>query len=300
VLERFGRIAWDSPRAPQRGRAAFDEELRTLRRALDDAQRRAVELDTAWGRLGDDDLVVGGRRFADVEAWWRAARENPSALTQIATTVMTRHEMARRALKQAEALLRPWVIRHLKDRRLPAPHSDTPRRVKFPGRAFLADRTNGDEGIPVAAEAVLPFLLAARATTYAAASRALFAEGVDLHLNCRQAIHHDLCWNPSTLEQRTGRVDRIGAKCERAGRPIHVYLPYVAETQDEKMYRVVMDRARWFSVVMGEQYRVDENTAEKLARRVPFPPSAAEELRFALHVVARESHDGAPEGQAAP
>ena len=29
-------------------------------------------------------------------------------------------------------------------------------------------------------------------------------------------IHHDLCWNPSNLEQRTGRIDRIGAKAERA------------------------------------------------------------------------------------
>ncbi len=38
--------------------------------------------------------------------------------------------------------------------------------------------------------------------------------------------------------------------------PIHVYLPYIAATQDEKMYRVVMDRERWFSVVMGEEYKV--------------------------------------------
>ena len=44
----------------------------------------------------------------------------------------------------------------------------------------------------------------------------VLAEGVDLHLNCRFVIHHDLSWNPSTLEQRTGRIDRIGAKCERS------------------------------------------------------------------------------------
>jgi hypothetical protein len=31
----------------------------------------------------------------------------------------------------------------------------------------------------------------------------VMAEGVDLHLHCRHAIHHDLDWNPSTLEQRT-------------------------------------------------------------------------------------------------
>jgi superfamily II DNA/RNA helicase len=74
----------------------------------------------------------------------------------------------------------------------------------------------------------------------------VMAEGVDLHRFCRYVIHHDLCWNPSTLEQRTGRIDRIGAKVEQCGHPIHVYLPYLAETQDEKIYRVVMDRERWF------------------------------------------------------
>jgi hypothetical protein len=51
----------------------------------------------------------------------------------------------------------------------------------------------------------------------------IMAEGVDLHLNCRHIIHHDLCWNPSTLEQRTGRIDRIGAKVERCGQPIKIY-----------------------------------------------------------------------------
>ena len=112
----------------------------------------------------------------------------------------------------------------------------------------------------------------------------VMAEGVDLHLNCRHIIHHDLCWNPSTLEQRTGRVDRIGAKAEIAGHPIQVYLPFIAETQDEKMYRVVMDRERWFNVVMGEDYKVDIQTTDKIACRIPFPSAAASELAFDLRV----------------
>jgi superfamily II DNA or RNA helicase len=110
----------------------------------------------------------------------------------------------------------------------------------------------------------------------------VMAEGVDLHRYCRFVIHHDLCWNPSTLEQRTGRIDRVGAKVERTGQPIHVYLPFIAETQDEKMYRVVMDRERWFSLVMGENYQVDARTTEKLAERIPFPEEAARELAFRL------------------
>ncbi len=112
----------------------------------------------------------------------------------------------------------------------------------------------------------------------------VMAEGVDLHLNCRQIIHHDLCWNPSTLEQRTGRVDRVGAKAEQCGKPIYVYLPYVSETQDEKMYRVVMDRERWFSVVMGEKFDVSAHATDKLASRIPLPASLARQLAFRLEV----------------
>ena len=110
------------------------------------------------------------------------------------------------------------------------------------------------------------------------------AEGVDLHLNCRHVIHHDLCWNPSTLEQCTGRIDRIGAKIERCGNPLRIYLPFIAETQDEKMYRVVMDRERWFKVVMGEKIKMDARSTDKLASRIPLPEAAAEKLMFKLNV----------------
>lgn len=112
----------------------------------------------------------------------------------------------------------------------------------------------------------------------------VMAEGVDLHRFCRYVIHHDLDWNPSMLEQRTGRVDRIGAKVETCGQPIRIYLPFIAETQDEKMYRVVMDRERWFSVVMGEQFKVDARHTESLALRIPLPAAVASQLAFRLEV----------------
>lgn len=112
----------------------------------------------------------------------------------------------------------------------------------------------------------------------------VLAEGVDLHLSCRYVIHHDLSWNPSTLEQRTGRVDRIGAKAETVKKPIEVFLPYIGGTQDEKQYRVVMDRERWFQVLMGEEYRTDESYTERSAERIPLPLEAAEALAFDLSV----------------
>lgn len=111
----------------------------------------------------------------------------------------------------------------------------------------------------------------------------VLAEGVDLHLNCRYVIHHDLCWNPSTLEQRTGRVDRIGAKAEKVKGSICVYLPYIAATQDEKMFRVVRDRERWFQILMGDKYQIDEGATEARAERVPLPDSVQADLMMKLH-----------------
>jgi hypothetical protein len=113
-------------------------------------------------------------------------------------------------------------------------------------------------------------------------SSRILGEGVDLHRFCRHVIHHDLDWNPSILEQRTGRVDRIRCKAERSGRPIEIYQPFLAGGADEKMFRVVKDRERWFQIVMGQEYRLDEATTERLAQRVPLPAKLAEELLFRL------------------
>jgi hypothetical protein len=113
-------------------------------------------------------------------------------------------------------------------------------------------------------------------------SSAVLGEGVDLHRFCRFVIHHDLSWNPSIIEQRTGRLDRIRCRAETTGRPIVVYLPYIAESADEKLYRVVRDRQRWFQVVMGQRFTFDERTSEEIAARVPLPPSLAGQLLFDL------------------
>jgi hypothetical protein len=112
----------------------------------------------------------------------------------------------------------------------------------------------------------------------------VMGEGIDLHLHCRHVIHHDLDWNPSVLEQRTGRLDRLGSHSELSGEPIEIFQPFVGGTQDEKCYRVVKDRERWFNVVMGENLELDEASTDQVANRVPLPQEIVEELRFKLGV----------------
>ena len=113
-------------------------------------------------------------------------------------------------------------------------------------------------------------------------SSSVLSEGVDLHWECRTVIHHDLDWNPSTLEQRTGRLDRIGSLSEKVGQSINIYEPYTSGLQDEKTFKVVKDRARWFSIVMGDDGDLDEENADKIAQRAPMPPELIKRLTLDL------------------
>ena len=63
-----------------------------------------------------------------------------------------------------------------------------------------------------------------------------------------------------------------------------VYLPFLKATQDEKMYRVVTDRERWFNIVMGNEVAMDTASTERLAERFPVPQSLIDELSFNLGV----------------
>jgi Helicase conserved C-terminal domain len=90
-------------------------------------------------------------------------------------------------------------------------------------------------------------------------------EGIDLHRECRHVVHHDLPWNPATLEQRTGRIDRLGSKAERLQinakgdykSSLDIAVPYIAGTYDEHRFRVVHGRAQLFEVTMGGEYAID-------------------------------------------
>jgi hypothetical protein len=113
-------------------------------------------------------------------------------------------------------------------------------------------------------------------------SSVVMGEGIDLHRFCRHVIHHDGYWNPSVMEQQTGRLDRIQCKAEMCGQPIHVYQPFIAGGADERMCRVLRDRERWFQIVMGQKFEFDEAASETIAERLPMPEELARPLMFNL------------------
>ena len=140
-------------------------------------------------------------------------------------------------------------------------------------------------------------------------------EGIDLHRECRNVIHYDLGWNPATIEQRTGRADRIGSKTERDRRlaqrgglkpaedvmpGLDIGLPYLAATYDERMYDVLRTRAQVFEILTGGDPTADrdsdapwtmsddEGTASDVSF-VPLPQEMLNELRVDLSVAPRRN-----------
>jgi hypothetical protein len=129
-------------------------------------------------------------------------------------------------------------------------------------------------------------------------------EGIDLHRHCRHVVHYDLPWNPATIEQRTGRADRIGSKTfrereaeRRRGQPssfLSVGVPYLAGTYDERIYEEVRIRAQTFEVLTGGSFAADhaegvvgekdDEGAGVGFRAIPLPTVMLDDLRVRLDV----------------
>ncbi|MCA9759363.1 MAG: DEAD/DEAH box helicase family protein, partial [Candidatus Eisenbacteria bacterium] len=96
-------------------------------------------------------------------------------------------------------------------------------------------------------------------------------EGEDLHTFCRRVIHYGIAWTPSAMEQRTGRVDRIGSLVQRAldGRDdpadgeelIQVYYPHLVDTVEVLQVRKVLERLNQFLRLI-HQTKVGETPQE--------------------------------------
>ncbi len=72
------------------------------------------------------------------------------------------------------------------------------------------------------------------------------AEGIDLQF-ARIVINYDLPWNPMRVEQRIGRIDRLGQQADK----IHVWNLFYRDTIDDRIYRRLFKRLRVFEETLG-------------------------------------------------
>ncbi|MDE0674869.1 MAG: helicase-related protein [bacterium] len=72
------------------------------------------------------------------------------------------------------------------------------------------------------------------------------AEGLNLQ-TCGVEINYDVPWNPMRLEQRIGRVDRIGQRFDA----VNIWSYFLEGTIEAQVYRRLRDRIDWFKGVVG-------------------------------------------------
>ncbi len=71
-------------------------------------------------------------------------------------------------------------------------------------------------------------------------------EGLNLHQRCRVVVNLELPWNPMRLEQRIGRVDRIGQ-----ARRVHAFHLIAAQTNEERLLERLRARVARAQGVVG-------------------------------------------------
>jgi superfamily II DNA or RNA helicase len=71
-------------------------------------------------------------------------------------------------------------------------------------------------------------------------------EGLNLQRTCRIVINLELPWNPMRLEQRIGRVDRIGQR-----RTVHAFHLVSADTGEQRLLSALCDRVARAQVEIG-------------------------------------------------
>ncbi|MBE2939369.1 DEAD/DEAH box helicase [Anoxybacillus flavithermus] len=71
-------------------------------------------------------------------------------------------------------------------------------------------------------------------------------EGINLQF-CHHVINYDLPWNPMRLEQRIGRVHRLGQT-----KDVHIYNFVVRNTIEEHMFTLLYEKIQLFERVVGE------------------------------------------------
>ncbi|HET91348.1 MAG TPA: helicase [Chloroflexi bacterium] len=72
------------------------------------------------------------------------------------------------------------------------------------------------------------------------------SEGLNLQ-TCGVLINYDMPWNPMRVEQRIGRVDRIGQRYDE----VWIRNYFYAETVEARVYQALSERIDWFQVVVG-------------------------------------------------
>jgi len=103
------------------------------------------------------------------------------------------------------------------------------------------------------------------------------SEGIDLQF-CRYLFNYDLPWNPMRLEQRIGRLDRIGQKAEK----IMIYNLYCPNTVEDRVVMRLYERIEIFRNSIGDLEDILGEYIEEVSNIIINPDLTPEERESRL------------------
>ena len=116
------------------------------------------------------------------------------------------------------------------------------------------------------------------------------AEGLNLQ-NCGSMFNYDMPWNPMKIEQRIGRIDRIGQR----RREVRVRHFMYEGTVEADVYAALGDRIDWFETVVGDLQPILQ-AVQRTIRDAAMVVGAErkEHLRRGIESLQRINPDGGP------
>jgi len=106
------------------------------------------------------------------------------------------------------------------------------------------------------------------------------SEGLNLQ-TCGVLINYDMPWNPMRVEQRIGRVDRIG----QTHHEVWIYNYFYEGTIEDQIYQRLADRINWFEVVVGDLQPILAEVGE-ITRQLAMLPATERQARLELEIKA--------------
>ena len=92
------------------------------------------------------------------------------------------------------------------------------------------------------------------------------SEGIDLQF-CRIMVNYDLPWNPMRVEQRIGRIDRLGQQSEK----ISIINLFLADTIEDRILQRLYERIRVFQQSIGDLEEILGDITGEIARSLLDP-----------------------------
>lgn len=104
------------------------------------------------------------------------------------------------------------------------------------------------------------------------------SEGLNLQ-TCGVLINYDMPWNPMRVEQRIGRIDRIGQKYQE----VWIRNYFYQDTIEDIIYQRLAERINWFEVVVGELQPILAEIGE-VTRRLAMAPNETRETQIEAEI----------------